>query len=334
LSQSEPEEQESGSPLAVAFRALSQGTGVYQENLFTVLGDGLPALWHIAAEDDEWMVRVKVVWQLERLISHLPGENEEKPQETRTTARVRFNLLNLPGFRHLDLERRVQGFQRDHKGPSESTSGRQMRKLIIPSFEAQLSQGPMPPVPDAVLAVMREARPQAPDERHPPMTVATSTDEIPREQSQSARPHASMRLVAGTALLALLIGGSAGWLAHAVGSGATSAPPGSSTTNAPPPSGPTGTGEYQETAGSGGARTYEDPHTVAVTGPSLTPYQQVTVACKIFAPVMPSVGPGWWYRITSPPWNGRFYAPANSFMNGDPVGVDMHHVDEGVKTCP
>jgi hypothetical protein len=29
---------------------------------------------------------------------------------------------------------------------------------------------------------------------------------------------------------------------------------------------------------------------------------------------------GYWYRIQDPHWHGTFYAPADSFLNGDPPG--------------
>ena len=37
---------------------------------------------------------------------------------------------------------------------------------------------------------------------------------------------------------------------------------------------------------------------------------------------------GYWYRIQTAPWSDAFYAPANTFMNGDPVGgPSRHNVD-------
>ena len=115
LSQSEPEEQEPpGSPLATAFRALSQNTGVYQENLFAVLfGDKLPASWHIAAEDDEWVVRVKVVWQLERLIESITGNTSPETKEAQTiVAQSTVQLARLyRDFETSDVGRRVQRYR-------------------------------------------------------------------------------------------------------------------------------------------------------------------------------------------------------------------------------
>jgi hypothetical protein len=43
---------------------------------------------------------------------------------------------------------------------------------------------------------------------------------------------------------------------------------------------------------------------------------------------------GYWYRIASPPWNDRYYAPANTFMNGDPWnGPYTHNTDLKVPNC-
>lgn len=72
MSQSTSEDlQPTESLLGTMFRALSQDAGVHQENLF---GPELPALWHIADEDDEWIVCVTVVRQRERLIERIQGQ--------------------------------------------------------------------------------------------------------------------------------------------------------------------------------------------------------------------------------------------------------------------
>lgn len=49
-----------------------------------------------------------------------------------------------------------------------------------------------------------------------------------------------------------------------------------------------------------------------------------------------STGPEYyWYRIASAPWNNEFYAPANSFWNGDIPGQRpyTHHTDHNVPDC-
>ena len=91
-----------------------------------------------------------------------------------------------------------------------------------------------------------------------------------------------------------------------------------------------------EEAGEGGARTYRNPFTLSQTGPSLSPFERVRVSCRVHAPTMPSVKPdGNWYRILSFPWNGKYYAPANSFWNGDSPGQtsEIHNTDLDVPEC-
>lgn len=93
----------------------------------------------------------------------------------------------------------------------------------------------------------------------------------------------------------------------------------------------------QTSASSLGAATFTDPYSVDTLGPRIEFLRQVQVSCKVYSPVIPSVGPkGYWYRIASPPWNNDYYAPANSFLNGDPphgpyTGKD---IDETVPDCP
>jgi hypothetical protein len=99
---------------------------------------------------------------------------------------------------------------------------------------------------------------------------------------------------------------------------------------------PAGSGIVEE-AGEGGARSYQNPYTLSQTGPSLSPFERVRVGCRVHAPTMPSVKPeGNWYKILSPPWNGQYDAPANSFWNGDIPGQTpyTHNTDFKVPTCP
>lgn len=302
------------SPLRAAFMALSQDRGVYQGKLRNVLGSELPRLWHIEPDDDEHTVRIKAIWQLERLIDTLSTE------DIKIMARLRFNLLDESNFPALTVSRRVQRYQDEHRGPSASTVDRRMGDTIIPSFEARLRNGPMPPVPAAVLAATEAS-------------AAGSLTAAPAHQV-ATRNRARTWAAAGAAVLFLVLGGVGGWLLHSASGNAPSGAVGGGTTQPLPTGGPIGTGAYPETAGSAGAATYRDPHTVSGSGLRLKPYQQVTVTCKVYAPVMASLGPGWWYRIQTAPWNGQFSAPANSFLNGDPIGVDVHHVDSKVPTCP
>jgi hypothetical protein len=90
-----------------------------------------------------------------------------------------------------------------------------------------------------------------------------------------------------------------------------------------------------EQAGAGGARTFVVP-AGADEGPRVRPNQHVTVACKVYKPEPESVMPdGYWYRLASPPWRGRYYAPANSFWNGDRPGHRpyTHNTDFAVPDC-
>ncbi|MGH7484592.1 MAG: hypothetical protein ACREMY_03165, partial [bacterium] len=89
-----------------------------------------------------------------------------------------------------------------------------------------------------------------------------------------------------------------------------------------------------ELSGSGGAKTYRDPHNQSETGPGVPSYTQVKVLCRVYVPTPPSVVPdGYWYQLASGRWNG-YYAPANSFMNGDKIGGPTeHNTDFAVPVC-
>jgi hypothetical protein len=96
---------------------------------------------------------------------------------------------------------------------------------------------------------------------------------------------------------------------------------------------------WSEQAGSLGANTFL--HTDA-TGPGIRimPWTTVEVTCRVLDTTIDSVSPdGYWYRIASSPWNGQYYAPANSFMNGDQPGVlpgvlpYTHNTDFAVQEC-
>ncbi|WP_344458494.1 hypothetical protein, partial [Actinocorallia aurantiaca] len=94
----------------------------------------------------------------------------------------------------------------------------------------------------------------------------------------------------------------------------------------------------EEQAGQYGAPTFSDAKRPAVSGVPVKPYEKVKVSCKIFAPTIPSVSPdGYWYLIASPPWNNEWYAPANTFLNGDPINAEQrtvtHNTDTKVPDC-
>jgi hypothetical protein len=191
------------------------------------------------------------------------------------------------------------------------------------------------------------------DEREYPPTVAAPDD--PSEDFQPQPPDVPSRwkrlyrwavehylgaVAAGVTVLVVgglvglgvsnLPGGSDG------GRGPSSGPRGGSTElGTQDMTSPAGQGITEE-AGGGGARTYRNPFTLAQTGPSLSPFERVKVACRVHAPTLPSVTPdGNWYRILSSPWNGKYYAPANSFWNGDSPGQtsEIHNTDFDVPEC-
>ncbi|WP_329266829.1 effector-associated domain EAD1-containing protein [Streptomyces sp. NBC_01451] len=91
---------------------------------------------------------------------------------------------------------------------------------------------------------------------------------------------------------------------------------------------------FEEQAGSRGARTYKDPTRLSITGTNVGAWQKVDVVCRRYAPSMDSVLPdGYWYLIASKPWSSQYYAPANSFMNGDKPGESNHSTDFNVPEC-
>ncbi|MGH3870369.1 MAG: hypothetical protein ACRDSR_02460 [Pseudonocardiaceae bacterium] len=59
--------------------------------------------------------------------------------------------------------------------------------------------------------------------------------------------------------------------------------------------------------------------------------QKVDVLCKLHAPVpgSPNVGK-YWYLVVSPPWSGRYYTVANSYLNGDSPDLDQGTHDTAV----
>jgi hypothetical protein len=94
-------------------------------------------------------------------------------------------------------------------------------------------------------------------------------------------------------------------------------------------SGPT----HDEVAGANaGVNTYSNPYTLAHAGTRIPFLTHVAVSCKVDAPTMPSVT--YWYLVQTAPWN-EYYAPADSFLNGDPPqGPYNHDLDTTVRDCP
>lgn len=153
-----------------------------------------------------------------------------------------------------------------------------------------------------------------------------------------------------TALIVALIGATATVVA-AVTAALISSSPGSTPYTPPPvvatpqplemplPDCPTcfvGGKTFTQQAGMGNPKpTYRDPLAFRGRGASVQPGQRVEVVCRFNdrnAP--PSVQPGWWYLIASPPWNRQYYTVANSYLNGDPPeGPYLTNVDNGVPVC-
>ncbi|HEX8003505.1 MAG TPA: hypothetical protein VF519_12495 [Mycobacteriales bacterium] len=101
-----------------------------------------------------------------------------------------------------------------------------------------------------------------------------------------------------------------------------------------PPSIRIGNGYAQ--VGSRGSNTFLDPHSASGLGPRIEPGQVVRIECKHYDPTIASVNPdGYWYRIADSPWNGRYYAPANTFWNGDVPGrlPYTHNTDFSIDDC-
>jgi hypothetical protein len=156
----------------------------------------------------------------------------------------------------------------------------------------------------------------------------------------AARRRRILTIVAALGTVALTLIGLVLWTTLDTGMPGTPAPttsygsiPSGTTTVSLPPfvSGVT----YTQAVHAGpGARTYSNPHSLTGEGPRIPNRQNVDVSCIVIAPSAPSVGL-YWYRITSPPWNDQYYAPANSFFNGDPEGgLYTHVVDSAVPRCP
>lgn len=90
-----------------------------------------------------------------------------------------------------------------------------------------------------------------------------------------------------------------------------------------------------ELQGSIGVGTYSNPHRRRQDGQRVPPFARVEVSCKVWTRV-PEAGPhdGYMYRLASPPWANRYYAPALSFWNGDKPGERAtHFTDWHVPNC-
>ena len=118
---------------------------------------------------------------------------------------------------------------------------------------------------------------------------------------------------------------------------ATSAAPGSTTPTSgggSTPGGEPATWAEQETPNHP-VNTFTNYHNASGLGPQIAAGQWVQVSCRVYDPTIASVNPdGYWYRIASAPWSNAYYAPANTFMNGDPYGGPYtHNTDFAVRVC-
>ncbi|MGW0754475.1 hypothetical protein [Streptomyces sp. NPDC002587] len=103
------------------------------------------------------------------------------------------------------------------------------------------------------------------------------------------------------------------------------------TAEPPPPAKHT----IREQSGSHGSPTFLNAHGAKGPGERIPAHTWVEVECRVFAPEIDSANPdGWWYRIATSPWNGSYYAVANTFMNGDTPGQNPPtNTDWSVPAC-
>lgn len=70
-------------------------------------------------------------------------------------------------------------------------------------------------------------------------------------------------------------------------------------------------------------------------GPPISAGQWVEVSCQVYDPTDPLGTPGgYWYLLANAPWSNEYFAPARTFMNGDPENGPYTHVtDLAVPAC-
>ncbi|MFJ8166638.1 hypothetical protein ACIRBY_37740 [Streptomyces sp. NPDC096136] len=109
----------------------------------------------------------------------------------------------------------------------------------------------------------------------------------------------------------------------------------------PPPTTPTteppkaATHTIREQTGRFGAPAFLNAHGAKGPGERIPAHTWVDVECRVYAPEVESArNDGWWYRITTSPWNSSYYAAANAFMNGDAPGhTPPTNTDWSVPVC-
>lgn len=178
-----------------------------------------------------------------------------------------------------------------------------------------------------------------PDENDPPAVLAGNAQSDPASPTVAASdpkgPRKVWRLISENPLIATVVGGLMValvlYLIPLVVEGQDGELAGPSTALL----GESSETSQAEQAAAGGARTFTVP-AGSDEGPRVQANQHVTVMCKIYKPEPESVVPdGYWYRLASRPWRGRYYAPANSFWNGDIPGQRpyTHNTDFAVPDC-
>jgi hypothetical protein len=165
-----------------------------------------------------------------------------------------------------------------------------------------------------------------------PTTAGAAADASPGQASAPAWVNrriawgtgATLVVILAAALLPFLLDGGG-----PTGRAATTGPP---STAASRPGGPT---FAEEESDRNGASTFRYLNGSA-PGQPLAYRQVVQVSCKVYDPSFESTEPGgYWYRIADKPWNGGYYAVANTFANGDPPqGPRAHFRDARVPDCP
>ena len=127
----------------------------------------------------------------------------------------------------------------------------------------------------------------------------------------------------------------ADWIARTIAAANPSpVPPSGTTATTTPQQTTTQTWPEQETLHHP-VNTFLNYHNASGLGQPIGAGVTVQVSCKVYDPTITSVNPdGYWYRIQSGPWNNRYYAPANTFLNGDPPdGPYSHNTDFAVPNC-
>lgn len=310
--------------LVGALRRLTNDLGIRSTGLHRDLGHDLRRIFHVPVSDtDRLRTQARVQWQLERLIaSCLPSERLQ------TVARISYNI-GIAEVRDLKLIGRRSWLSHVKDMPRESQSQRDLRDVIVPAFAASLRAAPPPEAPPDELAAIMAAESGLPADSFRSFRVGSAAiDTTTRPPAPSVRP--LQWLVGGlvVAALVLAIVASGTPMMSAGDPPVTTA----TVTVGPPPSLATVT----EIGGNrNGSPTFRDPRHPAETGPRVPFRAVVTVSCKLQAFSFDSIGPdGYWYLIASAPWNNQYYAPADTFLNGDPVdGPYEHNFDPAVPDC-